>query len=357
MNTHSTPKFSPPQENFAQEIRKQIHSYFQSRNLSKYGDNKLLFKALLLVGLFLLNYFLWIFADVDFWIKALMSISLGILTSLIGFNVMHDGAHHSFSQKKWLNTAASYTLNFLGANVFLWKTKHNIVHHTYTNIPGVDDDIEAGVFMYLNPTNKKYPLHRFQHLYFPLIYSLLYLYWVFYADYKKYFSKKVATVKIDSFTIREKWIFWLSKIFHLIVFIIVPISVLGWKQWTILFLIYALTAGLILSIVFQLAHVVEETHFPTPDEKNTIQDEWMKHQLKTTANFAMNSKLLTYLLGGLNYQIEHHLFPTISHIHYPEISKIVRQVCQQFNIPYYAHPTMLIAIQSHYKKLKQLARG
>lgn len=356
MNTYNTPQFSPPKENFAQEIRKQVYSYFQSRKLSKYGDNKLLSKALLLVGLFLLNYFLWIFADVNFWIKALMSISLGILTSLIGFNVMHDAAHHCFSQKKWLNTTAAYTLNLLGANVFLWKTKHNIVHHTYTNIPGVDADIDAGIFMYLNPTNKKYPIHRFQHLYFPFIYSLLYLYWVFYADYVKYFSKKVGPVEIAQFNIREKIIFWASKTFHLFAFVIVPMSVLGWKQWIILFLIYALTAGLILSIVFQLAHVVEETHFPTPDEKNTIQEEWMIHQLKTTSNFATNSKLLSYLLGGLNFQIEHHLFPTISHVHYPAISKIVHNVCKEFNIPYYAQPNFAIAIHSHYKKLKQLGR-
>jgi len=356
MNSNVPPKFSPPKENFAQELRKQVNQYFQSNNLSKFGGKKILIKAGLLILFFGINYGLWLFLDSAMWLKIFLSISLGILTALIGFNIMHDGAHQSFSKNKTINEIAGYSLNFLGANVFFWKTKHNIVHHTYTNIPEVDDDIEAGIFMYLNPSKKKYKLHRFQHLYFPFMYALLYLYWVFYADYKKYLSKKVGVVEIQGFSLKEKLIFWISKLFHLIVFVILPIIILGFNQWFVLFLVYTFTAGLVLSIVFQLAHIVEETTFPTPDEKNNIEDEWMKHQLKTTANFAMNSKILSYLLGGLNYQIEHHLFPTISHIHYPNISKVVQQVCEQFNVPYYAHPTMLVAIQSHYHKLKQLGR-
>lgn len=357
MDSLSTPQFSLPKENFAQELRKQVQHYFQSKNISKFGGKKIIIKSVLILIFFGLNYYLWLFSNFEFWIKVILSITLGILTSLIGFNIMHDGAHQSFNKRKWLNEVASYTLNFLGANVFFWKTKHNIVHHTYTNIPEVDDDIEAGVFLHLNPSKKRYYLHRFQHLYFPLVYAFLYLYWVFYADYKKYFSKKVKLVAIADFNIRQKVVFWLSKLFHLGIFVVLPVMVLGFEKWLILFLIYTLTAGWVLSIVFQLAHIVEETDFPLPNNENKMSDEWMKHQLKTTANFAMKSKLLSSLLGGLNYQIEHHLFPNISHIHYPAISKIVRDVCNQFNVPYYAHPTMLVAVHSHISKLKKLGRN
>lgn len=356
MSNFSTPQFSAPQQGFAQELRKQVHLYFQQHQISKFGGKKILFKSILLILFFGVNYYLWVFLDFNFAIKILLSSIMGILTALIGFNIMHDGAHQSFNQRKWLNNVASYTLNFLGASVFFWKTKHNIVHHTYTNIPDVDDDIEAGIFMYLNPAKKKYSFHQYQHLYFPFVYAFLYLYWVFYADYKKYFSKKVGQIKIENFNQNEKVIFWLSKIFHLIVFVVLPIILVGWKEWALLFLIYAFTAGLVLSIVFQLAHIVEETNFPIPDSNNKLSDEWMIHQLKTTANFAMNSKALSYLLGGLNYQIEHHLFPNISHIHYPSISKIVQEVCYKYNVPYYAHPTMLVALHSHYKKLKYLGK-
>ncbi|MCX7729264.1 MAG: acyl-CoA desaturase [Bacteroidia bacterium] len=356
MHSNSTPQFSSPEGNFAQDLRTRVHSYFQSNNISKYGGSKILIKALLLISLFILNYCLLIFSEVDLWIKIILSISLGCLTSLIGFNIMHDGAHHSFSKKKWLNDVASYTLNFLGANVFFWKTKHNIVHHTYTNIPEVDDDINAGVFIYISPTKKKLYIHRFQHLYFPFVYAFLYLYWIFYADYQKYFLKKVVDVEISGFNKKQKIIFWTSKIVHLFFFVVLPFLVLGLKVWILLFLIYAFTTGLILSTVFQLAHIVEETEFPLPDNQNKMADEWMKHQLKTTTNFAMNSKVLSHLLGGLNYQIEHHLFPTISHIHYPAISAIVREVCHRYNISYYSYPTILVAVRSHYRNLKKLGR-
>ena len=248
-------------------------------------------------------------------------------------------------------------MNFLGANVFFWKTKHNIVHHTYTNIPGADEDIEAGIFLYLNPSQKHHWVHRFQHIYFLFVYALLYLYWVFYADYKKYFSEKVALTPIANFNKREKIIFWISKVFHLTIFVVLPVFLLGFQEWLILFLIYAFTTGILLSMVFQLAHIVEETDFPLPNADNEIEDAWMIHQLNTTANFAMNCKLLSFILGGLNYQIEHHLFPTISHIHYPQISKIVQEVCDQFHVPYYAHSTLWLVIRSHYKCLKQLGGG
>lgn len=357
MHTIRTPKFSAPKENFAQELRTRVYGYFQTNNISKFGGKKLVIKAALLIIFFGINYLLWIISGFDLWIKILLSISLGIITSLIGFNVMHDGAHQSFSKNKTLNELAGYTLNFLGANVFFWKTKHNIVHHTYTNIPGADDDIEAGIFLYLNPTKKHYWFHRFQHIYFLFIYALLYLYWIFYADYKKYFSEKVALTPIANFSKREKIIFWVSKVFHLVIFVVLPVLLLGFQEWLIMFLIYAFTTGIVLSMVFQLAHIVEETNFPVPNAENQIEDAWMIHQLKTTANFAMNSKLLSYLLGGLNYQIEHHLFPAISHIHYPQISRIVQEVCYQFNVPYYAHPTLARAVHSHYRRLKQLGRG
>jgi linoleoyl-CoA desaturase len=357
MVQNSTPKFAIPNESFAQELRKQVNLYFHSNNLSKFGGKKIFIKAVLLGILFIANYFLWVFYDTELWVKILLSISLGMITSFIGFNVMHDGAHHSFNKNKFINEAAGYSLNFLGANVFLWKTKHNVIHHTYTNIPDVDYDIDAGIFLLLNPNKKRYWFHRFQHIYFPFVYAFLYLYWVFYADYHKYFTKKIHSVKILGFTTKEKVIFWLSKIFHLFVFVILPVYELGFNQFILQFLIYTFTTGLVLSIVFQLAHIVEETEFILPDNQNTMPDEWMKHQLKTTANFAMNNKVLTFLLGGLNYQIEHHLFPTISHIHYPKISPIVQRVCNQFNVPYFAHPNLALAIQSHYTKLKMLGRN
>ncbi len=349
------PKFGKPVPSFASDLRKEIQEYFQKTGLSKYGGRSLIIKAVVLMVLFSLNYYLLIFVNLHWGIKIFLSISLGFLTAFIGFNIMHDGAHQSFSKNKKINQIASYTLNLLGANVFFWKTKHNIVHHTFTNIPHVDDDIDAGIFLYLNPESTKLKIHKYQHIYFPLVYSFLYIYWVFYADYVKYFKGKVGIMEIQNFNRKEKLIFWLTKISHLVLFIVIPIVKLGFWHWMLYFSIYVLSAGFILSIVFQLAHVVEETEFLAPDDENLMEDEWMKHQLRTTANFSMDNKILTWFLGGLNFQIEHHLFPTISHIHYPALSKIVRKVCEKYNVPYISHPNLMSAIRSHYMKMKNLA--
>jgi linoleoyl-CoA desaturase len=121
------------------------------------------------------------------------------------------------------------------------------------------------------------------------------------------------------------------------------------------FSVAAFICGLTISVVFQLAHMVEDTEFPSPDiVTNKINNEWAIHQVSTTANFATKNKLVSWLLGGLNFQVEHHLFPRISHIHYPKINQFVKETCQEFNIAYHEYPTMLKAFGSHLAHIKKL---
>jgi linoleoyl-CoA desaturase len=181
---------------------------------------------------------------------------------------------------------------------------------------------------------------------------------VFFTDYKKYFTQKVGVVPIKPMTWGDHLSFWGFKLFHLIIFVIVPIYFNGFLPWIIGFLIYGAFAGFVLSMVFQLAHAVTDTHFPEVNvETNKIEDEWAIHQLKTTANFATKNKLVSWLVGGLNFQIEHHLFPTISHVHYPEISKIVKQVCEEYNINYIEYPKVRVAVASHISHLRNMGRS
>jgi linoleoyl-CoA desaturase len=283
---------------------------------------------------------------------------LGGLAAAIGFNVMHDGAHGSFSGKNWINELAGVSINFLGANVFMWKTKHNVVHHSFTNVDEVDDDMNARPFLRLCPNQKRYKLHQYQHWYFLLVYSILYLYWVFVTDYKKYFTGKVGKTPIRQMKGGDHLSFWGFKAVHLVLFVVLPIYAVGVIPWFIGFLVYGFAAGLFLSVVFQLAHSLEETEFPLPDpQSNKLEDDWALHQLKTTANFATSNKLLSWFVGGLNFQIEHHLFPNISHIHYPEISKIIKQTCAEYNIPYLEHPKMRLAFVSHVNHLRELGKA
>jgi linoleoyl-CoA desaturase len=136
-----------------------------------------------------------------------------------------------------------------------------------------------------------------------------------------------------------------------------PIIMLGWIPWLLGFLTVVLVAGFILSIVFQLAHTVEHTEFPSAImPSNKMPDEWAIHQIKTTANFATRSKLVCWLIGGLNFQIEHHLFPKISHIHYPAISRIIRQLCNEYGLSYIEYPYMLQAVVSHVTYLRKMGK-
>jgi linoleoyl-CoA desaturase len=282
---------------------------------------------------------------------------MGGLVAAIGFNVMHDGSHGSFSTNKWLNKIAASSISLLGANRFMWKMKHVMIHHTFTNVDGVDDDIEVGGLMRMAPTQKKYGIHKFQHVYFWALYMLLYVFWIFFTDYKKYFTQKIGSVPLKKMELKDHIEFWVVKLYHAAVFVVLPIALLGWVKWLVGFMVMTMFAGFVLSIVFQLAHTVEHTDFPVVDDENRLPDEFAAHQIKTTANFATKNKLISWLVGGLNFQIEHHLFPNICHVHYDKIAKIVKQTTAEFNLPYISQKTWYGALREHTIMLKNLGNN
>ena len=359
IHTHqmSSPKFPKIPLSFHAELKKRISEYFTQKGKSPTGNFKLYLKAALLVTGFLGLYaFLVFFTPSAAW-AILGCVLMGCVISAIGFNVMHDGAHGSFSSYKWINAMASNFANFLGASQHMWKSKHNVIHHTYTNIHGVDDDIEARPLLRLCGEQPRYMIHRYQHFYFWAAYSLLYIYWIFVTDYKKYFTGRIGSIALRKMTLKEHISFWFYKLAHAFIFVAIPIYMVGFMPWLIGFLSMGLVAGFVLSIVFQLAHTVEHVHFPLPDgATGKMEDEWAIHQVKTTANFATRNKIVSWLVGGLNFQIEHHLFPKISHVHYPEISKIIRKACTEFGVPYIEYPKVRFAVASHVSYLRQLGR-
>ena len=354
----ATPKFSSVSKSFHVELKKRINQYFKQTGKSSTGEGKIYTKAIILLVSFASLYMHLVFFTPPFFWAILECILFGAVVAAIGFNIMHDGAHGSFSKHKMLNKFAAFTLNVLGGNSFMWDVKHNVIHHAYTNIDGVDDDIDIQPWMRMSSTQPKYAMHKYQHIYFWLLYSLLYILWIFVLDYQKYFKKRIGVMPLKRMSVKDHFVFWGFKVLNLFLFVGLPIYTLGFTSWLVGFLIFTVVAGLTISIVFQLAHTVEHTHFPMPDEDTgRLEDEWAIHQLKTTANFAPRSKFISWFVGGLNFQVEHHLFPKISHIHYPAISKIVKQACREFDIPYLEYPRMRQAIASHVSFLKQMGRA
>jgi len=358
MSVSIVPKFPTVKESLHTELRKRVQQYFDENEIKQTGNISLFVKAILMVVAFLSIYIhLIVFQPAWYW-GLVECVILGGIIAAIGFNVMHDGSHGSFSKHKLVNRLAAYSISMLGANHFMWNMKHNMIHHSFTNVDGVDDDIEIGALMRMAPTQKRYKMHRFQHFYFWVLYMLLYFFWVFFSDYRKYFTQKIGEMPLKKMTTRDHLAFWAVKLYHAAVFVVIPIVFVGWLPWLIGFVTLSLVAGFILSIVFQLAHTVEDTEFPIANiETNKLPDEFAAHQIKTTANFATRNKLVSWLVGGLNFQIEHHLFPKISHVHYPAISKIVRSVCHEYQLEYIEYPTVSRAIVAHVRFLKQMGRA
>jgi linoleoyl-CoA desaturase len=342
---------------FYSVLKSEVEEYFQQKHLKKTGNWKLFLKTGILIPLAILIYIVVMAFHLPLGYVAALGGLLGLVLASIGFNIMHDACHGSYSSHKWVNDVFGLSLNMLGGNAFIWKQKHNIIHHTYTNIDGMDDDISFTSLLRLCPTKHWMPIHRLQHIYLFFIYSLTSLAWTFGTDFKKYFSRKVYTTPLSKMSSKEHFIFWTSKFLNLLIYIILPLLLKGWLFGLLFIISLHVVLGFTLAIVFQLAHVVEHTEFElAATEPKLIENEWAIHQVKTTANFAPSNKIVSWFVGGLNYQIEHHLFPRVSHIHYPALRGIVKSTCAKFNLPYNEFPTMISAIVSHLRMMKFLGK-
>lgn len=348
--------FANKKSPFYSALRKEVNAYFKEKNISQQGNWNLYLKTIIFLSLTVILY-TWLVFYTPVWYVALpLCALLGMNQAFIGFNIMHDACHGSYSEKKWVNNLLGYTMNFLGSDAFIWKTKHNVVHHTYTNIDGIDDDIMKIPVLRHCETQKKLKMHRYQYIYSVLIYFLTIHFWVWLMDFIKYFTGKVVVTPVN-FTLKQHIAFWVSKLWYLTAYILVPIYFVGFTPFIIGFLVMNALFGFTMSVVFQLAHVVEKTHFEEAlHGDKLIEKEWAEHQVLTTCNFSTKNKVVSWFLGGLNFQIEHHLFPKVSHIHYPQISAIVERVCAQHNVTYNYYPTMGQAVASHFKVMRDLGR-
>ncbi len=282
---------------------------------------------------------------------------MGVLSAFVGFNVCHDAIHGSFSGNPKVNKILSSLFSLLGASSYIWSITHNTIHHTYTNISGHDEDLViAPGLIRIHKDDKKMKIQRFQHWYaFPL-YGLASLSWAFRKDYLKIMKPELGNTRMKH--PRNAYVnLFLSKALYYFLFIGLPLIVLdvSWWQFLIGFITMHLGQGFTMGLVFQLAHVVEETSFPAPAASGTMLNNWAEHQLRTTENFSSDSRVAAFFLGGLNRQIEHHLFPKVCHIHYRAIGKIVKQTAAEFDIPYLESRSFFTATRSHFRLLKKFA--
>jgi linoleoyl-CoA desaturase len=344
---------------FSRELRKRVKYYFEERGISKYANANMIIKTVFMLSVFLVPYILMVsglFTNVFLILTIWMVMGFG--AAGIGLAVMHDANHKSYSSKKTLNGILGYLLNLIGGDASTWKIQHNIKHHGFTNIEGYDEDINAGPLLRFSPSDKLLKIHRYQHIYAWFLYCLMTLQWVTVKDFKQlYHYRKEGFIPGSTFNFTVKIaIVALSKILYYVYILIVPIILLPLPVGVVIifFLIMHFITGFTLTIIFQTAHVMPSSQYPVPDEKNTISENWLEHQMSTTTNYSPRSKIFSWLIGGLNYQVEHHLFPNICHVHYPKLSAIVNATAQSFKIRYNVQPNFLTALISHARMLKQL---
>ncbi len=344
--------------NFFRTLNKRVNSYFKDNNVSKSGNWRLHLKTVVMFLIYLVPYFLLLTLNVPGWLQLIFAIVMGVGMAGIGMNVMHDANHGAYSSKKWINKVLGSSIYILAGNTYNWQVQHNVLHHTYTNIHGHDEDLEAGRVLRFSKHAKWYKFHKFQHYYGVLLYGLLTFNWAITTDFQqtyRYLKRKLSFGKMPKKSTQWTTLV-ITKVIYFAIWIVVPLLFFNIVWWKILlgFFIMHYVAGVILSVVFQLAHVVEDTDMPLPDESGTMKNTWAIHQLFTTVNFSTKNRLMNWFTGGLNHQVEHHIFPNISHVHYTKISKIVRETAQEFNLPYNEYKTTRKAIKAHFRYLKQM---
>ena len=341
--------------NFLKTVRERVHDSLSGSPAR--GDRRLQLKAALIFLWFLASFILLLNVG-SVWLQILLCLSYGIAASAVGFNIFHDANHGAMSSSSRVNRAVGMLASILlGPSRYLWSYKHHVLHHRFTNIHRWDDDLETRGFLRVSPHQGWKSRYRGQHFFVMALYAVNAIEMVLVKDFVQYFTLRINPhQEIPAMSGAEKAEFWIGKMLYLAIFIALPLALVPLGHAIVGFLIYQFTLGLSLALVFSMAHQVEKVAFSAfHDGALVIHDDWAAHQMRTTANFANVNPFWCWYSGGLNHQIEHHLFPSMSHTHYPDIAAVVSGTAREFGLPYIHFPTYGAALQSHYRLLRKLS--
>lgn len=351
------PKFEPD-GGFHRELKRRVDAHFAGAGVQRTASPRMHRKTTVILGWFVASYLLLVFGASTWWQGGLLSASLAFAIAAIGFNIQHDANHGAFSTRSTTNRVLGFTLDMLGASSYVWRWKHNVFHHTYTNLDGADDDIQIGLLARLAPEQRRLAIHRVQQFYLWILYGFLLVKWQFIDDFKTLARGRISGNDLPRPRGWQTFELIGGKLLFVTWAFAVPLVA---HRWWVVLTFYGTTSflvGIILSVVFQVAHCGESSTFPARvAETDRVPNAWAVHQIETTVDFAQGNRLLTWYLGGLNFQIEHHLFPKICHLHYPTLAPIVEGACGLFGIRYTAHRDLPRALASHWRWLRRMGRA
>lgn len=347
-------KFAPD-AGFQRELRRRVEARIQETGVQQRDCPRMYLKTAVVLSAFAIFYCLLVFVADTWWQALPLAVLLGFTTAEIGFNIQHDGSHKAFSDRPWVNKLMAMTLDLVGGSSYVWRWKHVVFHHMYVNVEGHDTDIDLGIFGRLSPPQPHHAVYRWQQWYLWPLYGVMAMKWHFFDDYRDVILGRMGVHRFPRPRGWELVLFLGGKLTFLLLAFGIPL--LFHPFWTVA-LFYVITVavvGVVLSVVFQLAHAVEEARFPAPQPQTSrMQTAWAVHQVETTVDFARDNRLVSWLVGGLNFQIEHHLFPTLSHVNYPAIAGVVETTCREFDVPYVASPSFGAAVASHFRWLRRM---
>lgn len=343
---------------FHREVNQRVHRYLRYTGRRPRDVPRMYFKTATILFWTAASYAMLVFWAPNIWFAVLLGVSLAMAVTAIGFNIQHDGGHRGYSSSPMVNRWMARTLDLCGGSSFVWDHKHNSLHHTYANVDGHDDDIDVGWLGRLAPQQRRLFFHRVQHYYMWFLYAFLPLKWHLVDDFVHVAQGRIGSHRFARPRGMDLAVFIGGKVVFFA--LVLGLPSLFHPFWVVLLFYVGVSCfqGVVLSVTFQLAHVVEGTAFPTPeDATGRLPSHWAVHQVQTTANFAPDNPIVTWYVGGLNHQIEHHLFPRICHLHYPRLARIVERACRRHGLEYQCHPTVASGIASHFRWLRTMGRG
>jgi linoleoyl-CoA desaturase len=343
-----------PDNAFYIELKRRVDLLMTSSGRRERDCLQMYLKTAIILTAFVGSYVLLVFVSSS-WIQAIpLAVLLAFSIAGIGFNIMHDASHHAYSARSWVNKVAALSLDMVGGSSFFWHWKHVVFHHNYSNIHKFDTDIDLGVLGRFAPQSKRLPAHAYQQWYFWFLYGVLVIKWNLYDDFRVALQGKIGEHRYRPMRGSELATFIIGKVAFFTIAFGIPLLFHSATIVALFYLLIASIAGIVMSVVFQLAHAVEEADFPQPHAPGVMAKSWAVHQLETTVNFARKSPVAYWLLGGLNFQIEHHLFPRMCHTNYPFIAPVVEETCRDFGIKYNVHDSFRQGVASHFRWLRRM---
>jgi linoleoyl-CoA desaturase len=338
---------------FPKVLRRRLDRFFADRELSPKADSRMWVKIAaglaVLGGSWIALYAL----KLNSWQFVALYLLSGLAQTFLLLNIAHDSNHNAISSVPQINKLLNYVFDVCGINSYMWRILHHRGHHSCINLHGEDDALTGrGIFRF-TPHEPRAPYHRFQHIYALFFYAMFSLDYVFVRDFESFFFPTHGYLKRTRHPAREYAILFAGKGFYLTYMLILPVVLLGKSPLLVAgaFMLVHLVVGLSVTLVFQTTHTIDTTYFPADRSEF---DNGVYHIFATTADYATGNPLVSWLAGGLNHHIVHHLCPFVCHTHYAPLTQIVKETAEEFGVPYRQHPTMTRAILHHLILLKQL---